>query len=82
MSYIGAIDTSAEVQAKQADFWRTATIAEKVSIVNELTNAATQLACIGIEMNYPDATEKEKLYHLAVRRYGKKTVERIMGPAP
>lgn len=65
-----SMDTSADVERRQIDAWRRMSPAQKAAIVTGLTQAAYDLARVGIAQRYPDASPREQFLRLAIVTLG------------
>jgi len=76
------LDTSPE--AKRYYFERLAklTPGERLALMRESTRMIRHLAEAAIRREHPDASTEELQARLAVRLYGRETVERVLGPLP
>jgi hypothetical protein len=76
------LDTSPE--AKRFDFERLArlTPGERLALMGEQSRMIRHLAEAAIRREHPDASHEELRARLAVRLYGRETVERVLGPLP
>jgi 2-iminoacetate synthase ThiH len=72
-------DTSPEVERFLLDAYRKMSGAEKIARVRALNSATIALALANIRKQHPDASEREVLLRLAVRRYGADFVREHLG---
>jgi hypothetical protein len=72
-------DTSPDVERFLIDAYRKMSGAEKIARVRALNHATIALALANIRQQHPDASEREVLLRLAVRRYGADFVREHLG---
>jgi hypothetical protein len=72
-------DTSPEAERFLLDAYRKMSGAEKIARVRALNQATIALALANIRQQHPDASEREVLLRLAVRRYGADFVREHLG---
>jgi hypothetical protein len=58
------LDTSAEIECRQVERWRTMTTEEKAALVSGLTRAAYELSLAGVRDRYPNASPREVFLRL------------------
>ena len=68
-----ALDAPAEIRDMQVARWREMSARAKLLLVRDLCEGVEQLARAGIRRDHPDVSEREMLWHLAVRRCGTET---------
>lgn len=76
------LDTSPE--AKRFYYQRLAqlTPSERLALMREASRMIRALAETSIRREHPDASPEELQARVAVRLYGRATVERVLGPLP
>jgi hypothetical protein len=76
------LDTSPE--GKRFYFARLAKLTsfERLALMRESTGMIRRLAEASIRNEHPEASPEELRARLAVRLYGRETVERVLGPLP
>jgi hypothetical protein len=70
-------DTTAEIEQRQIEAWRSMSPLERLRLVTDATRAVTNLSLAGIQRRYPDASERECFLRLAAIRLGVETTLRI-----
>lgn len=55
---------------------------ERLVLAARLSMAVRQLAEAGVRRRYPEASPGEVTAHVAIRMYGRRTVERALGQLP
>jgi hypothetical protein len=60
-----ALDTDADIEARQIEAWRRMTPAEKLTLVMQMNAAVRELAMAGVRQRYPDASPREQFLRLA-----------------
>jgi hypothetical protein len=66
-----ADDTPLDVERRQIEGWRAMTPSEKCAIISSLSSSVLQLALLGVRQRFPEATEREQCYQLAVVMHGR-----------
>ncbi|MCM2315959.1 MAG: hypothetical protein NDJ92_12515 [Thermoanaerobaculia bacterium] len=70
-------DTSEAIDRLQFELFRKMSLAERVAIFRGVNNAMHQLARIGINLRFPDATPEEVFLRLAATRLDRETMIRV-----
>jgi hypothetical protein len=70
-------DTVPEVERLQVELWRRMSPEDKLRIVTEISRATQELSLAGIRRDHPDASERECLLRLAVRKLGREMAVRV-----
>ena len=73
-------DTSPEAFAVLVERWRSMSIAERVTLIEQLNADVELIAIAGIRMDRPDISEVELRYELARRRFGSKLADEAFHP--
>lgn len=72
-------DTSLETQDWFDARWRSMAPADKMAIVDQLTDTCTALALAGIRHLSPEADQRSIRHQLAARRYGPALADEVYG---
>jgi hypothetical protein len=74
-------DTTFEAEELLFERWRTMDPGEKAALIGEASAALIELGRAGLEQRLPQASRREIDLRAMAQRYGKETVERLLGAA-
>ncbi len=72
-------DTDPKMEALQIQLWRQASPTRKLHMVAQLNAAARLLASAGLRAQFPQASESELHYRLAVLLLGEELARKVYG---
>ncbi len=72
-------DTDPKMEALQIQLWRQASPTQKMNIVAQLNAAVRLLAMSGLRAQFPNASESELHYRLAVLYLGEELAQKVYG---
>lgn len=75
-------DTSREIEDMQIAILRKMTAQEKLAQVNQLSCDMRNLTLIGIQQDYPDESQAQHFWRLAVQLLGHELAAKVYGPFP
>jgi hypothetical protein len=76
------LDTTPEAKRFYFDRLAKLTPCERLALMRESSRMIRNLAEAAVRREHPDASPEEVRTRLAVRLYGRETVERVLGPLP
>lgn len=75
-------DTDPKIEALQIQFWRQASPTRKMNMVAQLNASARMLALAGLRSQYPQASEAELHFKLAILLLGEETALKVYRNIP
>ena len=72
-------DTHKKMEDLQVELWRKASPTRKMSMLAQLNKSARVLALTGLRSQYPNASENELRFRLAVLLLGQELAEKVYG---
>lgn len=72
-------DTHPKMEALQIQLWRQASPTRKMNMLAQLNASARLLALTGLRSQYPDASETELRFRLAVLLLGEELAHKVYG---
>ena len=72
-------DTHPKIEAMQIRLWREASPTRKMNMVAQLNKSARLLALTGLRSQYPQISESELRFKLAVLLYGEELANKVYG---
>ncbi len=75
-------DTHPKMEALQIQLWREASPTRKMHMVAQLNAAVRLLAMAGLRERFPEASEAELRYRLAVLYLGEEMARKVYGEPP
>ena len=72
-------DTHPKMKALQIELWRQASPTRKMHMLAQLNASARMLALAGLRSQYPQASEAELRYKLAILLLGEETAHKVYG---
>ena len=72
-------DTHPKMEALQIKLWRQASPTRKMNMLAQLNASARLLALTGLRSQYPDASETELRFRLAVLLLGEELAHKVYG---
>lgn len=72
-------DTHPKIEALQIKMWRQASPTRKMNMVAQLNKSARLLALTGLRSQYPQISESELRFKLAVLLYGEELANKVYG---
>ena len=75
-------DTDPIMESLQIQLWRQASPTRKMNMLAQLNASARMLALAGLRSRYPDSSEAELRYKLAVLLLGEELAQKAYGDLP
>jgi hypothetical protein len=75
-------DTTPEAEVILFKLWREAPAWRKLEMMEGLNRLARQLALMGLRQRFPEASDEELRWRLAVITLGEELATRVYGPVP
>lgn len=72
-------DTHKKMEDLQVELWRQASPTRKMTMLAQLNKSARMLALTGLRSQYPNASEKELRFRLAVLVLGEDLAQKVYG---
>lgn len=76
------IDTTVEIDNMMIERYRQMTLAQRVDVMNDLTDMTTKLTVAGITAVHGELSPEGMRWHLCARRYGEDLATEAFGPCP
>lgn len=72
-----SLDTSEQADRLQFELWRRMSLQQRIELFRDINDSVQEMALIGIQHRYPDASEEERFLRLAATRLDRETMIRV-----